>query len=103
MTRTNKWNTDHSHLHRDVEPKYFSKSGGHLDQDPSKVKKNGHGKGNWGSLGDEINDIVDSEEGLGSLNKRRGSNHSFNEEKIRNIQSYKGPGAVLVDEDEETE
>ncbi|CAN6672939.1 hypothetical protein TRVA0_047S00738 [Trichomonascus vanleenenianus] len=41
-------------------PRYFGKSG-HSDADPTKIKKDGHGRGNWGKaddteyLGDEFN------------------------------------------------
>ncbi|KAI4666071.1 uncharacterized protein J4E78_003538 [Alternaria triticimaculans] len=37
-------------------PKYFAKSG-HADTDPTKTKKGGSGKGNWGAAGDEVEDI----------------------------------------------
>lgn len=38
-------------------PKYFGKHG-HADQDPNKVKKDGHGRGNWGKLGAEVEDLA---------------------------------------------
>lgn len=62
MTRTHKGNDrDHAGLADGTAqaeehlPRYFAKSG-HPDQDPTKTKKNGGGKGNWGREGDEIND-----------------------------------------------
>ncbi|KAA8915238.1 hypothetical protein TRICI_002595 [Trichomonascus ciferrii] len=39
-------------------PRYFSKNG-HPDQDPNKVKKDGHGRGNWGREGEEVDDLED--------------------------------------------
>ncbi|KAF2005000.1 hypothetical protein P154DRAFT_543084 [Amniculicola lignicola CBS 123094] len=36
-------------------PRFFAKSG-HSDEDPTKTKKNGGGKGNWGHEGDEVED-----------------------------------------------
>ncbi|KAH6517138.1 hypothetical protein HBI81_182340 [Parastagonospora nodorum] len=37
-------------------PRYFAKAG-HADADPTKTKKGGSGKGNWGSPGEELEDI----------------------------------------------
>ncbi|KAF2653371.1 hypothetical protein K491DRAFT_694768 [Lophiostoma macrostomum CBS 122681] len=51
-------------------PRYFAKSG-HADQDPSKIKKNGGGKGNWGREGDEL-----EEHAYNINNARRRSNSS---------------------------
>ncbi|PON29706.1 hypothetical protein TGAM01_v201072 [Trichoderma gamsii] len=36
-------------------PRFFAKSG-YVDVDPKKVKKDGNGKGNWGSVGEEVID-----------------------------------------------
>lgn len=61
MTRTRKLNTpDYSAIsdgkpRQEFIPKYFGKSG-FSDQDPKKTKKNGGGRGNWGSVGDEVLD-----------------------------------------------
>jgi hypothetical protein len=52
-------------------PRYFAKSGGHLDMDPKKTKKNGAGKGGWGVEGEEVQD-----EGFNLNNARRRSNSS---------------------------
>ncbi|KAL2042267.1 hypothetical protein N7G274_004755 [Stereocaulon virgatum] len=51
-------------------PRYFAKSG-HVDADPKKVKKEGGGKGNWGTPGDESQDY-----GYNFTNARRRSNSS---------------------------
>lgn len=51
-------------------PRYFAKTG-HVDQNPNKVKKDGHGKGNWGKEGDEI---VDIDEEFHFMHSRRRSN-----------------------------
>ncbi|EWC45772.1 hypothetical protein DRE_05109 [Drechslerella stenobrocha 248] len=63
MTRTNKAN-DIPHNNSDdammmIEtniPKFFAKNG-FVDTAPSKTKKDGGGKGNWGQPGDEIEDL----------------------------------------------
>ncbi|KAF2467018.1 uncharacterized protein BDR25DRAFT_72459 [Lindgomyces ingoldianus] len=77
MTRSHKFtDRDHSGLadgtaHEDEHlPRYFAKSG-HADQDPTKTKKNGGGKGNWGREGDELEDL-----GYTMANARRRSNSS---------------------------
>ncbi|KAG6009303.1 hypothetical protein E4U54_008583 [Claviceps lovelessii] len=36
-------------------PRYFAKSG-FADTDPKKVKKDGNGRGNWGSIADDVMD-----------------------------------------------
>ncbi|KAI4289370.1 MAG: hypothetical protein L6R35_001371 [Caloplaca aegaea] len=51
-------------------PRYFAKSG-HVDADPKKVKKEGGGKGNWGTPGEEGQDY-----GYKFTNARRRSNSS---------------------------
>ncbi|KAG5925125.1 hypothetical protein E4U42_004464 [Claviceps africana] len=51
-------------------PRYFAKSG-FSDADPKKVKKDGYGRGNWGSISD---DIMDSD--FKFSNARRRSNSS---------------------------
>ena len=62
MTRSHKW-TDRDHAgiaegtaqRESYLPKYFAKAG-HADADPTKTKKDGSGKGNWGREGDELED-----------------------------------------------
>ncbi|KAM0459377.1 hypothetical protein ACHAPV_005564 [Trichoderma viride] len=49
-------------------PRFFAKSG-YVDVDPKKVKKDGNGKGNWGSVGEEVVD-----ENFRFTNARRRSN-----------------------------
>ncbi|KAK5094050.1 hypothetical protein LTR70_005492 [Exophiala xenobiotica] len=51
-------------------PRYFAKSG-HVDADPKGVKKQGGGRGNWGTLTDEADDS-----GYAFVNQRRRSNSS---------------------------
>lgn len=36
-------------------PRYFAKSG-YVDADPKKMKKDGNGKGNWGTIADDVMD-----------------------------------------------
>ncbi|KAF1839246.1 hypothetical protein BDW02DRAFT_644054 [Decorospora gaudefroyi] len=77
VTRSHKF-TDRDHAgiadgtaERDARlPKYFAKSG-HADADPTKTKKGGSGKGNWGAAGDELEDIRPN-----MANARRRSNSS---------------------------
>jgi len=79
MTRTTKRNdVPHNDPERaalakeeDV-PKFFGKSG-FADTDPSKTKKNGGGKGNWGHEGDEIEDL--NEFNLAKARRRSNSSH----------------------------
>lgn len=77
MTRSHKQNDrDHAGLADGTAedsqhlPRYFAKSG-HVDADPKKVKKEGGGKGNWGTPGDESQDY-----GYNFTNARRRSNSS---------------------------
>jgi len=64
MTRSHKY-TDRDHAgiadgsaERDSKlPRYFAKAG-HADADPTKTKKDGSGKGNWGRDGDELQDTA---------------------------------------------
>lgn len=60
MARTNRTYSHGANVSADEGqlPRYFAKTG-HFDQDPTKVKKDGHGKGNWGKEGDELHDIAD--------------------------------------------
>jgi hypothetical protein len=51
-------------------PRYFGKAG-HADADPTGTKKGGKGKGNWGTPGDEVEDIRPN-----MANARRRSNSS---------------------------
>ncbi|KAJ4506724.1 hypothetical protein HRR75_006966 [Exophiala dermatitidis] len=51
-------------------PRFFAKHG-HADADPTSVKKQGHGKGNWGREGEEVEDY-----GYTFTNARRRSNSS---------------------------
>ncbi|PVH98522.1 hypothetical protein DM02DRAFT_530963, partial [Periconia macrospinosa] len=77
VTRSHKYtDRDHSGLadgtaaQEEHLPRFFAKSG-HPGEDPTKVKKNGAGKGNWGREGDEI-----AEMGFNMANARRRSNSS---------------------------
>lgn len=77
MTRSHKYtDRDHAGLADGTAepeehlPRYFAKSG-HPGEDPSKTKKNGGGKGNWGREGDEVEDYA-----YNMANPRRRSNSS---------------------------
>lgn len=84
MTRTNKWTV---HEHR-AEPKYFTHNG-NFGESPNHVKKSGNGKGNWGKVGDEINDLIDAGEIQPIFNKkRRGSNIQVNSKRLEDIQNH---------------
>lgn len=74
MSRTSK----HS---ESSQSKWFTHNGNY-GTDPSKIKKNGAGKGNWGRPGDEL---LDSELEFNMFGKsqRRNSNHQGNEREIR--------------------
>ncbi|KAI1207231.1 uncharacterized protein F4807DRAFT_191733 [Annulohypoxylon truncatum] len=77
VTRSHKYNDkDHAGLaegtvlpHENV-PKFFAKNG-FEGVDPKKTKKNGGGKANWGSAGEEVVD-----EDFNFVNARRRSNSS---------------------------
>jgi hypothetical protein len=72
MTRTIRSNSS-SESDKDL-PRYFGKNG-IPNQAPNKVKKDGHGAGNWGKLGDEIEDLeLDGE--FNFAHQRRRSNSS---------------------------
>lgn len=81
MTRTNKWT-----VHEAAgEPKWFTHNG-HYDADPTKIRKNGAGRNNWGRPGDEM---MDDEE-VASMSffgrsARRNSNHMEHEENLRRL------------------
>ncbi|KAL8682777.1 MAG: hypothetical protein Q9186_001199 [Xanthomendoza sp. 1 TL-2023] len=79
LTRSHKQNdrdhvalADGTAVAEDHLPRYFAKSG-HVDADPKKVKKEGGGKGNWGTPGEEGQDY-----GYNFTNARRRSNSSSN-------------------------
>jgi hypothetical protein len=58
-------------------PKYFAKSG-HYNQDPTKVKKDGHGRGNWGREGDEVEDLQQTGEFTFNHTRRRSNSITGN-------------------------
>lgn len=77
MTRSHKANDrDHKGLAEGTAapsehlPRFFAKSG-FVDADPKKIKKDGSGRGNWGSYGDDIGD-----DEFKFTNTRRRSNSS---------------------------
>ncbi|ERF68081.1 hypothetical protein EPUS_08517 [Endocarpon pusillum Z07020] len=77
VTRTEKRNdrnhtglADGTATAEDHLPRYFAKSG-HPDADPTAIKKQGGGKGNWGKPGAEMDDY-----GYKFANSRRRSNSS---------------------------
>lgn len=77
MTRTAKWTVHEA----SSEPKWFTHNG-FYGVDPTKVKKNGAGKGNWGQPGDEL---LDTEDQINMFGKsgRRNSNHQENERMLQ--------------------
>lgn len=81
MTRTNKWTVHESQ----GAPKWFTHNG-HFNTDPTKVRKNGAGKNNWGQPGDELMDEeLDQFNGQMFKNSRRNSNHNVNEVNLKNL------------------
>lgn len=83
MARTNKWTVRESQ----ADPKYFSKTG-NFGEAPNNIKKDGSGKSNWGTAGDEINDLINSGEIPPVFNKqRRGSNTQKNERRLSDVQN----------------
>lgn len=82
MTRTNKW-TVHEAASK---PKWFTHNG-HYNCDPTKVRKNGAGKNNWGQPGNELMDDDDFESFtfFKQENKRRNSNHNVNESNLKSL------------------
>ncbi|CAL9727687.1 ATPase-stabilizing factor 15 kDa protein [Monosporozyma unispora] len=83
MARTNKWTTREAQ----ADPKYFSKNG-NFGESPKNIKKDGSGKSNWGTAGDEINDLINSGEISPIFNKqRRGSNTQMNERRLSDVQN----------------
>ncbi|CAH6721985.1 translation machinery-associated protein 10 [[Candida] jaroonii] len=77
MSRTDKWTVRESAS----EPKWFTHNG-NFDTDPTKVKKGGNGRDNWGKPGDELLD-EDHEYNYFGKSKRRNSNHQSHEEFLK--------------------
>lgn len=77
MTRTNKWTVHESKS----DAKWFTMHGP-INTDPNKVKKSGAGKNNWGQDGDEV---AQQEFNFFGKSQRRNSNHSENEEKMKDL------------------
>lgn len=83
MSRTTKW-TVHE---KSGQPKWFTHNG-YYKADPTKVRKNGAGKNNWGKPGDELLDDAE----LSKINfngkvisGRRNSNHNLHEQKVMSL------------------
>lgn len=87
MTRTQKFNSrDHQAVadgapRQVIMPKYFARSG-FADSDPTKTKKNGGGRGNWGNMGDEMFD-----EDFNFSKTRRRSNSSSVSNHVREFKT----------------
>ncbi|KAI3403757.1 STF2 [Candida oxycetoniae] len=79
MSKTKKWTVQEG---KPQEPKWFTHNG-YSNTNPTKVKKNGAGKNNWGQPGDELNkeDYHMFKSGEG----RRNSNHDMNEDKLNEL------------------
>lgn len=88
MTRTHKVNSvNHQAIAEGIPrpqsiPKFFGKAG-FADTNPKKTKKNGGGKGNWGTAGDEV---IDDDE-FNFTNARRRSNSSSFSNHIRDMRT----------------
>ena len=80
MTRTNKW-TVHEAASK---PKWFTHNG-HFNTDPTKVRKNGAGRNNWGQVGDELIDDDEMNIYYKNSNTRRNSNHNVNESHLQQL------------------
>lgn len=79
MSRTNKWTVHEAKSNS----KWFTKHGP-VNTDPTKVKKLGAGKGNWGQPGDEMMDDSEMESvTMFRHSDRRNSNHSQNEQDLK--------------------
>lgn len=79
MSRTKKWTVHEAAS----EAKWFTHNG-HPNTDPTKVKKLGAGKNNWGQPGDELQDDGDWESiHMFGKSERRNSNHLQHELNLR--------------------
>lgn len=78
MTRTNKWTVHEAKS----APKWFTHHGP-VNCDPTKVKKLGAGKGNWGKAGDELMDDTQVDSPMFGKSVRRNSNHHQNEQDLK--------------------
>ncbi|CDK27951.1 unnamed protein product [Kuraishia capsulata CBS 1993] len=95
MARTNKWNNHHS---SEETARYFTHNG-HIDAAPNGIKKGGAGKNNWGTVGSEIDDLIDSGEIPPVFKReRRGSNHSQLERRFSNAQNQSSAPAASDDD-----
>lgn len=61
-------------------PRYFGK---HSDQAPTKVKKNGSGKYNWGNAYDDIDDLEANSEFSFAHSRRRSNSSSLQNNPVR--------------------
>jgi len=83
MTRTTKANDvphnnpDAAAIHAETQvPKFFGKQG-FADTAPSKTKKDGGGKGNWGQPGDELQDELDDFHLMRARRRSNSITHKF--------------------------
>ncbi|KAI5960609.1 STF2 [Candida pseudojiufengensis] len=89
MSKTKKWGI---HEKSPQESKWFTHNG-YSNTNPTKIKKNGAGKNNWGQPGDEIdlksnknnNNFNSFNNGNSVGNGRRNSNHDLNEMKFNRL------------------
>ncbi|VVT53979.1 uncharacterized protein SAPINGB_P003846 [Magnusiomyces paraingens] len=80
------------------EPRYFAKAG-HSDQNPNSVKKNGHGRCNWGAPGDEVEDVALSGE-FNFSNARRRSNSMSRSQQAKEIRPPQFESTMAEEEEE---
>ncbi|KAI5951971.1 STF2 [Candida jiufengensis] len=80
MSKTKKWGV---HEKSPKESKWFTHNG-FSNTNPTKIKKNGAGKNNWGQPGDEI-DMKMIKNNNNNERARRNSNHDLNEMKFNKL------------------
>lgn len=96
MTRTTRANPSNTDKEGEPLPRFFSKHG-FADQDPNKIKKEGHGRGNWGRKGEEELDDLEGE--FNFHHSRRRSNSMSGQ---RNFDGrYDNQNDEVFEEDEE--
>lgn len=98
MTRTVRTYSNSSSVEEN-EPRYFAKSG-YAENAPNAVKKNGHGRGNWGTLDDELDDIALSGE-FNFSNPRRRSNSMSRARQAKDIRPPAYESEEVLDEKDE--
>ncbi|CAI5756813.1 unnamed protein product [Candida verbasci] len=83
MSKTKKWGV---HEKKPTDSKWFTHNHSY-ETNPTKIKKNGAGKNNWGKPGDEIDeeDEVDYKLYNKKSQGRRNSNHDLNQARLNEV------------------